>query len=464
MRFATKLFPGLKNSTDQGRRDVRALMTSVAGISYRLVDASLKLVTIPLATRLLGIEKYGIWLTANSILSLLMVSDFGIGSGLINLVGGAAARNDKRSVRSFAATAYIAFGVLALFLVIAVCGLARAASFPHWVGIKNNPSLVPESRTLFLILGCMIAGAACLNIVNFFASALQEGYLAHGAQMAASLTALFCIFHLRSSNLGAFALASGLPIISAYLLLSIYIYFFRHRGLAPNFLSVNFMHFRIIWHDSSRLLVAQIGDAVIAFTSNVLVASQLGAAVVPEVSVSLQIMMIFNTISCMLILPLWPAYVEAGVREDWTWIKSALWRGAFRSVGAIAVGSLCYTLIYRVFIHTWSRALPIPPLSFVIALDLWWLVYVWNKNPMVLLNALGFTSVRAWVAPLAAGVFVGTAAILLPKLGIIAIPIAGLASALMEASITTAKALSLLSNQKMRLPFSPPEVNFVPEG
>ena len=99
----------------------------------------------------------------------------------------------------------------------------------------------------------------------------------------------------------------------------------------------------------------------------------------------------------------------------------------------------------------------------MIALDIWFLIYVWNKNPMVLLNALGFTSVRAWVAPMAAAVFIGTAVILLPKMGIIAIPIAGIASALVEASITSAKALSLLTNRKMRLSIAP-EVNFVPEG
>jgi hypothetical protein len=173
--------------------------------------------------------------------------------------------------------------------------------------------------------------------------------------------------------------------------------------------------------------------------------------------------MIFNFVSCMFILPLWPAYVEAGIRQDWQWIRSALWRGVVRSVGAVAFGSLSYTLIYRVFIHTWSRALPIPPLSFVIALDFWFLVYVWNKNSMVLLNALGFTSVRAWVAPLAAAVFIGIAIILLPRFGIIAIPIAGIAGALLEASITTVKALSLLSTQRMRLSISP-EVNLVPEG
>jgi O-antigen/teichoic acid export membrane protein len=463
MRLITRLFPRLSGSTDQGRRDLRALMTAIAGISYRLVDASLKLMIIPLATHLLGIEKYGIWLTASSVLSLLMVSDFGIGSGLINLVGASAARGDTRSVRSFTATAYIAFGVLASFLILAVGLLSRAAILPHWIGIGNGSPLVSESRQLFVIMGCLVAGSASLNVVNFFASALQEGYLAHGAQIAASLVSLICIFRLHTSSMEAFALASSLPILCAYLLLSIYVYGFRHRSLAPDFRTVNFAHFRIIWHDSSRLLIAQIADTVVAFTSNVLVASQLGAAVVPEVSVSLQVMMIFNFVSCMFILPLWPAYVEAGVRHDWEWIRSALWRGVVRSVGAVAFGCLCYTLVYRVFIHTWSRALPIPPLSFVIALDFWFLVYVWNKNSMVLLNALGFTSVRAWVAPLAAAVFIGIAIILLPRFGIIAIPIAGLAGALLEASITTVKALSLLSTQRMRLSISP-EVNFVPEG
>jgi O-antigen/teichoic acid export membrane protein len=464
MQIVARLFPGLQVSSAQGRRDSRALLTSIAGISYRVVDASLKLMIIPLATHLLGIEKYGIWLTASSILSLLMVSDFGIGSGLINLVGASAARGDARSVRSFTATAYVAFGILATLLIIAVGFLSRSAVLPHWVGVSgSNTALITQSRQLFIIMGCLVASSASLNVVGFFASALQEGYLAHAAQIGASITALFCIFHLRSSSMELFALASSLPIICAYVVLSVYIYGFRHRALAPDFRSVNFAHFRIIWHDSSRLLIASIADTVIAFTSNVLVASRLGAAVVPEVSVSLQVVMIFNFISCMFILPLWPAYVEAAVRDDWAWIKSALWRGVSRSVGAMALGTLGYTLIYRVFIHTWSRALPIPPLNFVLAVDVWFLIYVWNKNPMVLLNALGFTSVRAWVAPLSAAVFIVTATILLPRLGIIAIPLAGIASALVEASITTVKALSLLSNRRMRLSLAQ-EVHFVPEG
>jgi hypothetical protein len=60
-------------------------------------------------------------------------------------------------------------------------------------------------------------------------------------------------------------------------------------------------------------------------------------------------------------------------------------------------------------------------------------------------------------------VFIAIAVALLPRLGILAIPIAGIASALVEASITTAAALSLLSNRRMRLSISP-EVTFAPEG
>ena len=463
MNFFSRWSEKFNGTSLQDRRDVRALMTAVAGIAYRMVDASLKLLIIPLATHLLGIEKYGIWLTASSLLSLLMVSDFGIGSGLINLVGTAAAKGDTRTVRSLTATAYIAFGVLACCLMVCVTWLSRSAVLPHWVGIGSASPLVSQSRTLFVVMGCLVAGSASLNVVNFFASALQEGYLAHAAQIVASLTALVCIFRLHSGSMEAFAMASSLPILGAYLLLSIYVYVFRHRNLAPDFLHIDFSHFRVIWHDSSRLLIAQIADTVIAFTSNVLVAAQLGAAVVPEVSVSLQVMMILNFVSCMFILPLWPAYVEAGVRQDWEWIRKALWRGVLRSVGAVAVGSLAYTAIYRIFIHTWSRALPIPPLNFVLLLDVWFLIYVWNKNPMVLLNGLGFTSVRAWVAPLSAAVFVGVAVLLLPRFGIIAIPIAGIISALVEASITTAKAVSLLTRREMRLTLSP-EVDFAAEG
>jgi len=39
--------------------------------------------------------------------------------------------------------------------------------------------------------------------------------------------------------------------------------------------------------------------------------SRLGSARVPEVSVSLSVMMIFSFVCCMFLLPLWPAYVEA---------------------------------------------------------------------------------------------------------------------------------------------------------
>jgi hypothetical protein len=240
------------------------------------------------------------------------------------------------------------------------------------------------------------------------------------------------------------ALASALPTICAYFALSVFVFGFRHRSLFPAFGSVSMSNFRVIWRDSSRLLIAQIADTVIACASNVLVASRLGSARVPEVSVSLSVMMIFSFVCCMFLLPLWPAYVEAEVRGDWFWIRRAFTRGALRSTGAIVACCLVYCVAYKAFLHAWSPALPVPPLGFVVTLSLWFLAYVWNKNAMVLLNGLGHTSIRGWVAPLSAAVFISGAVLWLPSAGIIAIPLAGIAASVTEALFTSTKAFAIL--------------------
>ena len=435
--------------SDGSRRDSRALLTSAAGISYRMIDACLKLITIPVATRMLGIEEYGVWLTVNAILSLLMVSDFGIGSGVINAVGGALARNEIALARSFLAAAYIAFGVLAVYVAGFVTLLSKSSLLPRWLGIEGHAALVTDSRRLLMIAGLLISIAAFLNVINFFVSSLQEGYLAHFAQIAASFATLICILNLHTRSMSWFALATSLPIVSAYVLLSFYVFGVRHRNLLPAFTQVRISSFRVIWRDGSRLLIAQIADTIVAFTSSLLVASHLGAPHVPEVSVSLQVMMIINYVACMFILPLWPAYVEAGEREDHEWISTAFRKGAMRSMGCVVMGALTYALIYKQFIHRWSPMLPIPSRTFVLVLCAWFLLYVWNKNPMVLLNALGFTHFRAWVAPIAAVVFISSTWLLLPHLGIVAIPIGGCISALFEACVTTTKVLMLLADHKL---------------
>jgi O-antigen/teichoic acid export membrane protein len=435
--------------SDRNKRDVRALLTSVAGISYRVIDAGLKLMIIPLATRLLGIEEYGVWLTANALLSLLMVSDFGIGSGVINAVSGALARNEVAAARSFLATAYAVFGVLAVYVATAVTLLSRSSLLPKCLGIQGHANLVLESRQLFIVMGLLISAAAFLNVINFIVSSLQEGYLAHCAQIAASVTALICILNLRTRSMSHFAVATALPIVSAYVLLTLYVFGVRHRNLLPTFTKVRVNSFKVIWKDGSRLLIAQIADTVLAFMSSVLVASHLGASHVPEVSVSLQVMMIVNYVACMFILPLWPAYVEASHRGDHGWIALAFRKGVTRSMACVGLATFMYFLIYKEFIHRWSPALPIPPRTFVFALCAWFLIYVWNKNPMVLINALGFTEVRAWVASFAAISFVTSAVLLMPHLGVVAIPVAGCISALLEACFTTTKALTLLSNHKL---------------
>ncbi len=232
-----------------------------------------------------------------------MVSDFGIGSGLLNAVGAARARGDDWEVRSLTATAYLAFTVLAVALLSGVTILSHSELLVHWLGIQSKPQLIPDAKRCFTVLGYLVSTAAALNVINFFALALQEGYLEYLAQIAASVSTVALILTVRTHDMAVFALITSLPIIVAYLLLTGGLFGFRYRHLFPAFRGINSRCFGLIWQDSSRLLLAQIADTVIAFTSNVLVASQLGAVHVPEVSVSLQAMMVCSFVCCMFLLP-----------------------------------------------------------------------------------------------------------------------------------------------------------------
>lgn len=73
-------------STQQGRsreRYRRAALTALASVAARAVTIVTSLLTVRLTIRYLGAERYGLWMTATSVVSLLMFADFGIGNGLM---------------------------------------------------------------------------------------------------------------------------------------------------------------------------------------------------------------------------------------------------------------------------------------------------------------------------------------------------------------------------------------------
>src|SRR5689334_16477992 len=78
----------------RSRRDGRASLTTRAGLIAKALYLLVRVVSIPLAMRLLGADRYGLWLTVGSFVNWLGLFEFGIGYGLVNALATAGGHSD----------------------------------------------------------------------------------------------------------------------------------------------------------------------------------------------------------------------------------------------------------------------------------------------------------------------------------------------------------------------------------
>ena len=67
----------------------------VSGGAARALSSLLTLVSLPLAVRYLGAERYGVWATVVSVAVWVNLLDLGIANSLTNLISQAYARQDR---------------------------------------------------------------------------------------------------------------------------------------------------------------------------------------------------------------------------------------------------------------------------------------------------------------------------------------------------------------------------------
>src|SRR3712207_2651433 len=98
----------------------RAGLTGVTSILAQGITILAGIISVPLTLTYLGKERYGVWLTINSLLQWLYVSNMGLsGNALVNKLSEANGRDDRTTAQELAATAFWSLtGIAVLFSVI----------------------------------------------------------------------------------------------------------------------------------------------------------------------------------------------------------------------------------------------------------------------------------------------------------------------------------------------------------
>ena len=75
-----------KNSIRINQRIKQIFLSGSTNIFYKFITIGIALISIPLTLNYLGSERFGMWMICSSIMSFIVIGDFGLANSLINSI------------------------------------------------------------------------------------------------------------------------------------------------------------------------------------------------------------------------------------------------------------------------------------------------------------------------------------------------------------------------------------------
>jgi O-antigen/teichoic acid export membrane protein len=402
----------------RGRRIIAAVSTGVAG---RLLSSLASLISIPLAVRYLGAERFGVWATITSTVVFLNLLDFGLASTLTNHVARAYALGDK---------AYAArYTTNALALTMALAGgagavLAQLWSHINWVSLFGVAASVPRgevSATIAIAATLMLIGLPASLASRVFAG-YQQVYWNNfvvACGTIGNLSGLLIGIGLRVSMSWLFLMSAGW--LTCCNVAALVLQFWFKPWLRPRTAYLAWASARELLGSGSGFFLIQVAGVVVFSSDNMVVGHYLGAAQVTPYNVTWRLVGLTAVLQSMVFPALWPAYAEAYERRDLAWM-----RRTFRLVMRTTLGySLSFAVVFVVFgkplIRLWAGEAAVPSTILLATMAAWAIISACMTAESCLLAAVGRTRLQGVLSIVAAAVNLALSIVLIQRIGAVGV-------------------------------------------
>lgn len=326
--------------------------------------------SVPLTIGYLGPERYGLWMTALSLLSFVTFLDMGIFPTLLNRMAGAHARGDTAAFRAYAAAGLRIGGLLCAAGAI----LSLGAGLLPWADLLNvtEPTARSEAGILVSLLMALSFGMLGAAVLDHIYAARMEIAKPKAWGTAASVAGFLLL-------LAGIRMEAGLPVLAALSLAPMLLY----RGVLLAGIARKAPELLTAPQGTTPAVVRELMPAAVIFMGiqcaaalssalpNLMVARSAGMAEVAEFSV---VYRLFNMPLFLLagVLPaFWPAFTAA-----WETGNTGRLRRWIPAVLAITTGILSAYLLMMIaaggwLIDLWTVGRVRPARSLLAVLGLW---------------------------------------------------------------------------------------------
>jgi O-antigen/teichoic acid export membrane protein len=411
----------------RSRRELFALRTIKADVVCRLVQIAVRLISVPMGIALLGMEKYGLWQAAGALLTWVNLSQMGLGGGLVNEVGRAMGRNDRAGMKRLISTAYLALAGIAGMAWLAILVLSQTGFVATILSIHSNPALLGEARLVFAITGTIIAATILINTITAVCAGLQEMYIYSMFLAGGSILAMvvLTVLSLLGASLPAYTAGMGLPPLLMMLALNFYMFGRRHPDIAPSPSLFDRGSLKSLWSFGGFMLVAQVGELMVFSSASPLIAAKLGFVEVTRYAVAFALPMLVVNVADGICRAYLGGYCEAVARHDWEWIHQVAVRTRRIAFSMAVVAGIGMTLLGPFAIRVWAGKTVVPSTALMGCMAVYSALMIGSNTNTTLLLGLGNSRLKAYLQSFVAAAHFAGFFLLVPKIGLYALPVAG---------------------------------------
>lgn len=146
-------------------------------------------------------EMLGVWYTVLSLLSWIMVLDFGLGNGLRNRLAESLTLGDTVAAKQYISSTYVALSVIILPILLIGSILLQYADLNAFLNVSSSLISNEALRLSVTILFCGIGVSFVLKIVNAAIYAIQKSYINNLLTLVTSLLPLVYIALFKGESL-----------------------------------------------------------------------------------------------------------------------------------------------------------------------------------------------------------------------------------------------------------------------
>ena len=357
----------------------------------------ISLLLVPLTLDYISSELYGIWLTLSSIVFWLNFFDIGFTLGLKNKLAEAIALKKWEYGKSLVSTTY--FVMLLVFIPLCLLGIVLIPLI-DWPTLLNVSSVyrIEINKALYVLLICFCA-QMIVNVLATVVTACQKVALASLFPVLGnflSLVVIYLLIQYSQSSLYILALSISLMPVIVLIIASFVLYRRKLRLISPSISSINKVYIKELWGLGSKFFFMQIQVIVLYQCTNFLISNISGPESVTSYNIAYKYLGVAMMIYTIILSPLWPAFTDAFVRKDYSWMKNVYRKMTL--IYVISVVILLFMILVAPYVYDlWIGKKANVSWGMTLAVAIYMMIHSWDTLQVQLINGIGTIKLQTYV-------------------------------------------------------------------